>query len=511
MKKIFNFRPIVLCLLSFLIGASIALSFFMHQNFVFWLLILFFVSIFLIWIVLSKKLKLNKIIVGVCFIFAVVGIVVMSLNVVSYSNTMFNENVEYLCTGRITQSLGLTKSGYYNAYLLENVSLNSKSKHIRGEVICYISTDKDYGFKVGNVLTFNAKLDFLSAEEIVGTSNYRLNVSAIAFARGDILLKKTTSLTIFESVREFVYDKLSLVMSSENASLFYAMLVGDTSKLESDTYSLFSDAGISHLLAISGLHIGFLVLLLTNFLGKIGVKKDKFFYIVCPLLFVYTFLCGFTPSVTRAFIMASVSLFASCCGRQYDGLCSLSFSALIILFFKPMFLLDKGFLLSFVSVLSILTIMPVIKNICDKFMSAKASSAVSLVVSAQLGVTPLAILFFGKVSLLSIFINIILVPIASFAYMLVFVFVVICVFMPYCAILLKAPEFLMDIVKNVSTFVVNVPGNNLLVDSTVLMTLPLALIFPFSGDYCFCKQKTKSIVFCLLLIIYIVLLFAFNL
>ncbi|MGI6738289.1 MAG: ComEC/Rec2 family competence protein [Christensenellales bacterium] len=142
----------------------------------------------------------------------------------------------------------------------------------------------------------------------------------------------------------------------DSSALPNALLLGDRSKLDADTKKSFQLAGISHVLAISGLHISLLVYVIDAFFSKLKLnKKISNILILCFLLFYCVFL-GFSSSVVRASIMAAVFLFGKYMRKRRDTLSSLALSFLIILIFKPFEIFSAGFQLSFLAVLGIILV-----------------------------------------------------------------------------------------------------------------------------------------------------------
>ena len=508
MNKIFNFRPICLSFLSFVLGVAITLSFFMQKYWVSAVLIVVLCLSITSVVLRCRKKYLTKLFCGVLAISFLLGIGTMCITKNMYTNRNI-PNGNYKISGRITKCMGLTQSGGYNYYLLEDVEV--LGIHLDGNATCYINVTYDYGFDVGDEITCRANVNTLELEDVAGYSSYRNNVKANLFVNDYVTVTRKTNKTIFEHVRSYVSEKLNANMDEREASIFYAMITGDTTNMDEDVHAAFRDVGIAHLLAVSGLHIGFLVLLLNLLLNLVNLKKVWRFVIMSSFLILYAFFCGFTPSVTRAMIMALIILFAKLIGRQYDGINSLCLAGLLILIFKPLYILDRGFLLSFFAVLSILTLMPVIEDWLSKKLNKGISSAVALVLSAQIGILPLCILYFNNFSLLTVIANMLLVPIASVAYMLVFAILCIAVIIPAIGILLRVPALLIEFVFIVSGFFAKIGLSVINIKSNAWMLVPYYIVLPFIGDLSFLGQKRKWQMFTAAFSIYFLAILLYNL
>ena len=141
-------------------------------------------------------------------------------------------------------------------------------------------------------------------------------------------------------------------LQSNTRNFLISVLSGDKTYLDNETRTLFANAGVAHILALSGFHIGIiasillLILFPLNFAGKYKLR----YFLTALLLWIYTFLTGFSPSLVRACTMISVFILAMILERKNTALNSLCLAGFLILLFSPYSLLDVGFQLSFVCV-----------------------------------------------------------------------------------------------------------------------------------------------------------------
>ncbi len=203
------------------------------------------------------------------------------------------------------------------------------------------------------------------------------------------------------------------------SSICQALILGDKSGMNGDLYDNISASGLAHVLAVSGLHITTLAAALYFLLRKFKVNPKIAFVIVTALTFFYSALCSFTASSLRAFIMCAVFSFASAFGRKRDNLSALSFAAILILLFRPTAIMEVGFLLSFFAVLGIFafygpfkrTGMKIVNKVSPKRRFGKRLAEVCAVsLSANLLTLPLVAYFFGRVPVLFILANFIVLP-----------------------------------------------------------------------------------------------------
>jgi competence protein ComEC len=142
-----------------------------------------------------------------------------------------------------------------------------------------------------------------------------------------------------------------------------AMILGETTLLDDEIKELYQHNGISHILAISGLHISLIGLSLYKFLSKIRIPIIPTTILSIGFIFTYGILTNFSVSTNRAVVMLVVMMIAKVIGRTYDNLSAISLSALIILIQSPLQILNAGFLLSFGAMLGIVLIYPIFHEI----------------------------------------------------------------------------------------------------------------------------------------------------
>ena len=288
----------------------------------------------------------------------------------------------------------------------------------------------------------------------------------------------------------------------ENAEIAYALITGDKNDLASDIQDNFADCGISHVLAISGLHVGFLSVMLHKLFRKLRFKPKTTFIWLGLLLFGYAAFCGFTPSVVRAAVMALVVEGAIVVKRPYDILNSLSLSALVILLFNPFSLFHIGFILSFTSVLGI----GCTYRLCidcfarDNFLT----SSLSMTTSAQLFSLPFALYYFGNLSIVSLLANLIAVPLISVIFSLLMVLTVLILLLPPLAICIQVLQPFFQFLLNFAQLLSAQPFASVQFHLPIYFALFNAVILFLVSPFTFFTKRTKiallvSLVICFFL------------
>ena len=215
-------------------------------------------------------------------------------------------------------------------------------------------------------------------------------------------------------LRRKTVEGLKALGEGEDAALVIAMLTAETDELPARMRAALSAAGISHLLAVSGLHLSIL-LAVCGRLGDLLLwsrRKRTLLSLLC--CFAMMVLAGFRASVLRAALMAGLALGASLRGRRGDGLTGLGFAVTVILLLNPAAVWELGFLLSCGATLGILLLA---KPLARLFPAAQRSrwgrllwESASVSLAAQLGTLPIAALTFGYLPAYSLITNLLVLP-----------------------------------------------------------------------------------------------------
>ena len=192
-------------------------------------------------------------------------------------------------------------------------------------------------------------------------------------------------------------------VEGDELSVMSALTIGDKTLLDRDLKASYSVAGASHILAVSGLHVGVVYWVFVTLLSQIirGERLRKVRSVLALLaLWSYTFITGLSPSVVRASIMLSMVSFAQLVDRKSVTLNTVFASAFMMLLFRPAYLFDVGFQLSYTAVLSILLFQEKIYLVimCKNNFIDKLWSLLSVTLAAQLGTMPLTLYYFHQFS-----------------------------------------------------------------------------------------------------------------
>ncbi|MCX5668026.1 MAG: DNA internalization-related competence protein ComEC/Rec2 [Candidatus Omnitrophica bacterium] len=210
-------------------------------------------------------------------------------------------------------------------------------------------------------------------------------------------------------LRHKIMTSIQNCVSSPYSGFLKAILIGDRNELESAITDDFVKTGTVHVLAISGLHVGFVAAIFLFILKLLRAPKKLRLISTAVILIVYSFVAGSNPPVVRATIIFVIFVLGYIMARDADILNSLAIAAFLILLWNPKELFDPSFQLSFASVLSIILFAPKI----EKALGAKNNylvKSISVSIAATVGVLPIVARYFNIISPCAILANLIIIP-----------------------------------------------------------------------------------------------------
>ncbi|MCK9408140.1 MAG: DNA internalization-related competence protein ComEC/Rec2 [Bacteriovoracaceae bacterium] len=285
----------------------------------------------------------------------------------------------------------------------------------------------------GSEITFASILQVPSAERNPGEFSYKeylaLNnicatVSVRGYANVSILEERITN-PLFEYIifpsKAFVITTIRTVMRGDEANFLIGLLLGDRTEISDEIKTAFMNTGTIHVLAVSGSHVVLVAEIIVVVVGLLRFSRKPKIILVMMMLIYYMYLTGATPSVVRATIMMLVMYLGKLFEERTDVYNVLGVSAIVILLFEPKQLFDVGFQLSFSAVFSIVYFYPKLNELIPKIPEPLEEFkimntvwqlfAVSL--AAQIGTLPFTAFYFGKVSIVSLFANLVVVPLVG--------------------------------------------------------------------------------------------------
>lgn len=320
------------------------------------------------------------------------------------------------------------RNGNYTL-VLENLSFDGKD--VKGKIkVSVVDTGRNRAsfLDIGDRLSFRSKVNgvpLVSAMRVDGNS-FRTGVIYTCSIGSDSFEFKPGAPNGIEKFLIGLKRILVDNMGARYGNIAYSMITGDKYGLSYVVSDTFSAAGLGHVLAVSGLHVGFLILLIE--LALFRANKIVRFSVTTALLVAYAILADFSPSVIRAVIMATVAGASVFVGGRRDILSSLTCAFSLILAVRPIYLFEAGFIFSFGAIFGIAMFGNTISRAMTNRVNRKISESVGTAVSVHAGILPAQTYFFGSIRPLSILVNIVVLPYFGIA------FVVMLLCLPFAAI-----------------------------------------------------------------------------
>lgn len=342
-----------------------------------------------------------------------------------YNNT-FNGIKECYIEGIVIENP--IYDGSIRKYNLKIIRANNKKVIGNLKVIVYEKMDKSHQAEVtyGDYLSsfgefvspsesrnykgFNYK-EYLKTQKIVGS---------IRTTSEKIYKKRKSKIYIYNrcihEVNNYIQAKIQKILPRDTSNLFIAIVLGDKTELDERIITNFSEGNLSHILAVSGMHLSYIVAIISFLLSFCGRKHKKIYTIVFVILFCN--IAGNTYSIVRASIMIILYLFGCIVHRKSDSLTNISIAALIILIYNPYAIKSFSFLLSFTATLGIILFKTNIDSKLPQFMDKNfvtryIKNSISLGISANILLIPITAIYFNKISFVFIISNILATVIIS--------------------------------------------------------------------------------------------------
>ena len=235
----------------------------------------------------------------------------------------------------------------------------------------------------------------------------------------ELLLLNQTSTSFLEFIAAFrlkIQQSLQQYdFSEDELAIMNALLLGQRQDISKELTANYSKAGAIHILAVSGLHVGIILWMLSFVLKPLErYKKGKVIKLVLVVLFLWFFavLAGMSASVTRAVTMFSAIAIGQFFNKRNAIEQSLIFSMFLLLLLKPLFLFDVGFQLSYLAVFGIIWVQPVFYQLWKPkyYIIDKGWQLITVSTAAQLGVLPISLFYFHQFPGLFFLSNLLIIP-----------------------------------------------------------------------------------------------------
>lgn len=461
-----------------------------------------FVALFFIPIIIFTFLLYKHYMWKVIFIFPFVtllGIVILNLNVKPSNNFIeqnVNKNVEILA--RVID-IDYTSTGKQkvilktNSITIDDLKLNTKLK-----IQAIFNSGVEVEF--GQIVLVKGKLETFDFPRNPGGFNEKLYMQTkrIDYKMFAEILSKGKIVNSFDSYIYKLHKKIKnmyeTILPLKEASVLEAMLLGDKQNLDTSVKETYRKSGISHILAISGLHISIISALLWLILDTLKLNKRVSSTIILTVLIVYCIFTGNSVSTTRAVIMIGIVLFGNIIYYQSDIYTSIATAAFVLLIYQPLYLYDVGFQLSFGAVISIIVLSPVLERIY--FIPKTIRLYLISTLAASLGTYPIIAYHFNTISVIGIVVNLLVLPLVSILVCFGIISTVISfIWIELSKFLCGIVYFILVFYENICTIASNIPFSQIVTGQPNLILIFIYYTIIFTTTYYFYlnKQKRQSL------------------
>ncbi len=349
-----------------------------------------------------------------------------------------------------------------------------------------INEKESFNYKIGDKVKVQGILKEPSNNSVPNTFNYKkyLNHKGIKYIINieNISLIKSNK-NIFYKIKNSIITRISNIKNNE---YLYAFILGKSSYIDSEVYNNYKINGVTHLFALSGLHVSMFSSFLLFIFNKLKTDERLSFILVSLFLLFYSFIASFTPSILRAMIFFILSSINNIYYFYIKPKNLLYLTYIILVLINPNYMYNVGFLLSFTITYFILIFNENYK-VNNKIISILVISIISLISSL-----PIIINMAYEVNIIGFLNNIIFIPLVTY---IIFPFSLICVLFPFLSNILEFFTNLMEYISSYSSNILNLTiiFSKINIIEIIIYYLLLILIM---------KKKNKLIILYIAFIIY---------
>jgi len=499
----FSKQPFVFLIIPLIIGILLG-KFLLSYEYTLWLSISFFIVTILAGLLIKNK-RLS--------IFLLMFTLIFSMSV--RWHTVFNfsdEHIAFKDFSNVNSITGIVTEAKYkqtnkNKYVLSVSEANIHNQQFKTNGKVLLTTIKiKQKYTYGDLLQINCNLQEPKGQRNPGQFDYKKyladqdiflityvnhidSIEVIERQAGNYFVQ-----SIIEPVRKHFNKSLNSFVTDENSSILKALLLGEKQDIETDLLEQFKKVGVVHVLAISGLHVGFIIIFVMIILSLLRLKYNHQIYILLLVLLMYVVLINFKAPVMRASFMAGLYLLAKVSERKSPIFNIIFFVAFFLLIIDPRDLFNPGFQFSFVAVLSIVYGYPKLNNLLPlkskidyknyrlvkKIIVIFIWDAFLVSIAAVLGTMPLTIYYYGVIPTYALFANVIVIPLIGLIVITGLLLLIISLFSSFLALILgNFIDLIFNFLKIIIMFFHNLPYSYFHSTTPSLLTILFLLLLVY--------------------------------
>ena len=498
-------RPVLIALIGYIIGIIWELYFKISIAFLYTFII---ASIIILQYIISikyqhkhsKKLRIIKTIlisksikkvIIIIFVFALVSSIIVKYVNNKYENQYQNiEQAIFIAT--IIEER--KEKQYYLQYKIRIEQINNKK--VKHHHLLLKLKGKKQRLEIGNKIQFQGKYQEPQGQRNEKGINYKLYLKAQKIygtvTSNSVKVLKSQNQNLFsvisnKIVRHSTNSIQNLIKSKEEQNLLLGILIGKDDNISQELKENFSNSSLSHILAISGMHVSYVIIGISILLSTIKLSKNISKILIFILLCLFCSITGFSASIVRAVFMAIISIIASLIHRKNDIITTFSITLFITLINNPFSIFNVGLILSYLGTIGILTLYPIFLNKFEQknkelYLSDKLSvkeklyknivEIVLISISAQISILPVILYNFNNLSLTFLISNIlasfIIGPILILGFTLILFNLI---FVPITKLIITPLTILLKALITIANCVSNLPLSHILLPTPKIHTI----------------------------------------
>lgn len=380
---------------------------------------------------------------------------------------------------------------YKTKYILKIDTINSNKKYKNTKVILYTKKGKET-LKYGDKIELVGNFKLAQERRNPGGFDYRFYLKTKKIY-GIVTTKNTKRLKennvniismIANKTANVIKNQSKKLLENKKACLLIGLLIGDTDEIDEETKEDFRNSNLTHMLAVSGLHVSYVLLAVNYIITKVKIHKKLSKIIVMLLILFFILVTGATPSVLRAGTMTIYLILGGIFYRRISVFSSLNLSLLVIIIMNPYCLFDVGLQLSYAGTIGIVYLYPIIK---EKIY--KKANSILITISANIVIIPIMMYNFNTISLTFFISNLLAGPIIGIIIILGFSIIIISlIFFPIANIFSKILNLLIILFLNTAKACANLPLSKIFI---ITPTLKFIFLYYCLLVFIIIKERTQ--------------------
>lgn len=379
----------------------------------------------------------------------------------------------------------------------------------------YVKKNKiDFGDEVlviGNVSEMETKRNYKG----FNYKHYLYSNNVYAIIKSDSIKTIKKNRNIIYKMKNYIVENMKEKLDVKDYSICLATLIGYKAEIPENIKEVFQECNLSHLLAISGMHVSIIISIVSSISKKFSKNKSRIFNI--SVLVIYILLVGNVTSVIRACLMQILVLFGDIIHKRSSNLSNLSISAIILLIINPFTILNIGFIFSFTGTLSIIIFYNIVKSIFDHISvrisvlkkedlpknESKVHTLIMVImryvveiiivsISANILLIPISIYYSNSFSMIFLVSNIIAQPVLTCIVFLSLIKIIISIVnLDYFIKIDVLIHFILKLFLNITEVISKIPCSKITVSTPNIITIVIIYLI-IIGTTCIYKNESQK-------------------